>query len=78
MNKDTKEVWVHELRHIYGVGIIFFYYVKWPILIGLPILYFALDYPSNMILNILWIWSFVLVAKDFYLLLKNYKFMSIL
>ena len=71
MNKETKEAWLHELRHIYGAGIIFFYYTKWPILIGLPILYFALDYPSNEILNFLWIWSLILVIKDFYLLLKR-------
>ena len=61
-----------ELRHIYGAGIIFFYYVKWPILIGLPILYYVLDYSNNEILNLLWFWSLVLAIKDFYLSLAKW------
>ena len=70
MKKDIKNIWIRELRHIYGAGIIFFYYMKWPILIGLPILYFVLDYPSNDILNILWLFSFILAIKDFIKLIK--------
>ncbi len=63
------------LKEIYGVGIIFFYYVKWFILIGLPILYFGLDYKSNLIMNILWGYSFVLVVKDFiYLVVLKKKY----
>jgi len=53
------------LREFYGVGIIFFYYIKWLIIIGLPILYYALDYKQNMIMNILWIYCFALIIKDF-------------
>ncbi|MBU1667156.1 hypothetical protein KKC13_01985 [bacterium] len=53
------------LKEIYGVGIIFFYYMKWIIVLGLPLLYFALDYSSNTIMNILWVFSFGLIVKDF-------------
>ena len=52
-------------REFYAVGIIFFYYIKWLIIIGLPILYYALDYKQNMIMNILWIYCFALIIKDF-------------
>ncbi len=63
------------LKEIYGVGIIFFYYVKWPILIGLPILYFGLDYDSNLVMNILWWYCFILALKDFiYLVILKKKY----
>ena len=63
------------LKEIYGVGIIFFYYIKWPILIGLPILYFGLDYKSNLVMNILWGYSLILVLKDFiYLVILKKKY----
>jgi len=52
-------------KEIYGVGIIFFYYVKWLIFIGLPILYYGLDYKQNMIMNFLWFYCFALIIKDF-------------
>jgi len=63
------------LKELYGVGIIFFYYLKWPILIGLPILYFGLDYKSNLVMNILWGYSLLLVIKDFiYLVILKRKY----
>ena len=63
------------LKELYGVGIIFFYYIKWPILIGLPLLYFGLDYKSNLVMNILWGYCFVLVLKDFiYLVVLKKKY----
>ena len=63
------------LQEIYGVGIIFFYYMKWLIVIGLPLLYFGLDYKSNMIMNISWIYSLSLIIKDFiYLVLLKQKY----
>ena len=52
-------------KTIYGVGILFFYYMKWIIVIGLPILYFGLDYSSNLTMNILWFYSLGLIVKDF-------------
>ncbi len=57
---------MRELRHLYGAGILFFYYAKWPILLGLPAIYYGLEYPHNVVLDILWIWSLALVFKDLY------------
>ncbi len=54
------------LKKLYGAGIIFFYYIKYPIVIGLPILYYGLDYNHNKIMDILWIYSFILIIKDFF------------
>jgi hypothetical protein len=51
-------------KKIYGTGIIFFYYIKYPIIFGLPILYYGLDYKRNTIMDILWIYSLLLVIKD--------------
>jgi len=52
-------------RELYGAGIIFFYYIKWFIVIGLPILYYGLDYSQNTIMNVLWIYCLALIIKDF-------------
>jgi len=52
------------LKEIYGVGIIFFYYVKWPVLIGWPILRFALDYPPNILMDLFWLLCLLLAIKD--------------
>jgi len=63
------------LKQLYGVGILFFYYMKWLILIGLPILYIGLDYKSNLVMNILWFYSFGLVIKDFiYIVILKKKY----
>ena len=53
------------LKDLYGAGILFFYYAKWFIALGLPVLYFALDYKDNQILDILWVWCIILIIKDF-------------
>ncbi|HIE34619.1 MAG TPA: hypothetical protein EYP79_00275 [Campylobacterales bacterium] len=60
-----------EFRHLYGAAILFFYYLKWPIVIGVPILYFYLGYKRDIFLDILWLWCLVLILKDFYLLIKK-------
>jgi hypothetical protein len=63
------------LKEVYGVGIIFFYYIKWLIIIGLPLLYFGLDYKSNVIMNILWFYSVALAIKDFiYLVILKQRY----
>ncbi len=53
------------LKQLYGTGIIFFYYIKYPIVIGLPILYYGLDYSHNRVMDILWLYSLLLIVKDF-------------
>jgi len=63
------------LRELYGAGIIFFYYLKYPILIGWPLLRYGLDYPDNIVMNILWVYCFVLMIKDIvykFILKKSY------
>jgi len=62
-------------KEIYGVGILFFYYMKWLILIGLPTLYYGLEYDSNLTMNILWWFSLALIVKDFvYLVVLKRKY----
>jgi len=63
------------LKDLYGAGILFFYYVKWFIALGLPALYFGLDYKRNIILDILWVFCIILIIKDFiykFILKKSY------
>ena len=57
------------LKDLYGSWILFFHYLKWPIVLGLPILYLELDYKQNIIMNVLWVYCLYLVAvslKDMY------------
>jgi len=51
---------------IYGTLIFFFYFVKYPIAIFLPVAYNWLDYPDNIIMDILWIISIILILKDWF------------
>ena len=63
------------LKDLYGAGILFFYYAKWFIALGLPVLYFVLDYKDNPILDIIWVWCIILIIKDFvykFILKKSY------
>ena len=60
------------MKEVYGAGIMFFYFLKWPIIIGLPWLY-SNGLQDNIILNILWVYCIVLVGKDFVMLLKKLK-----
>lgn len=53
------------LKDLYGAAILFFYYVKWLIVIGVPLLYFQLDYKRNIIMDILLVWCIILIIKDF-------------
>ncbi len=61
------------MRHLFGAAILFFYYIKWPFVIGLPILYLYLHYPRNIILDILWVICVGLIIKDFITLFLRYK-----
>ena len=63
------------LKDLYGAGILFFYYVKWIIALGIPVLYYVLDYKDNIIMDILWVWCIILIIKDFvykFILKKSY------
>ena len=63
------------LREIYGAGILFFYYFKWPMVIGYPILIEFVGYPRHWSMDILWVYSLILIIKDFiykFILKKSY------
>jgi len=62
-----------ELRHLYGAGILFFYYIKWPVFIGIPLMYEYLGFKKNIYLNILWIWCVILIVKDLVEIARRYK-----
>jgi len=54
------------MNKIYGSLIFFFYFVKYPLVIFLPIFYFYLDGQNNWILNILALISILLILKDWF------------
>lgn len=61
------------LKELYGTGILFFYFLKWPYLLGFPYLYLnGLD--GNFILNGLWFYCIFLILKDIYTMIKRKKF----
>jgi len=51
-------------KEIYGASILFFYYMKYIILLGWPLLRYGLDYKDNIIMNILWVFCLLLFIKD--------------
>jgi len=51
---------------IFGTLIFFFYFVKYPISIFLPIAYLNLEYNHNFIMDILWLISVVLIVMDWF------------
>jgi hypothetical protein len=59
------------MNKVYGSFIFFFYFIKYPVVIGLPILYFYLEAPNNWFLNILWFISSLLIIKDWFFSEKN-------
>jgi len=60
------------LKDLYGSGILFFYFFKWPYALGYPWLYFhGLD--NNFILDGLWFYTIFLIIKDFVTLLRKRK-----
>ena len=60
------------LRELYGVGILFFYFFKWPYFLGFPFLYInGLD--NNFILDGIWFLTIFLILKDIYTIIKRKK-----
>jgi len=54
------------VKKLYGSLIFFFYFLKYPIVIFLPVAYLVLDYPNNTVMNILFMISFILILKDLF------------
>jgi len=55
------------LRETYGVGILIFYFLKWPYVLGFPYIYFVKGLQNNWFLNFLWFYCFALIIKDLYI-----------
>jgi len=58
------------MKELYGVGILFFYFLKWPILLGYPYLRMH-GLNENYIIDALWFYCLFLVFKDFYMIYKK-------
>jgi len=58
------------LKDLYGSAILFFYFLKWPYLVGFAFLYFN-GLNQNYLLDGLWLICLALVVKDIYLMIKN-------
>ena len=54
------------VKKLYGTFIFFFYFIKYPIVIFLPIAYTYLEYSNNNIMNILAFISIVLIINDWF------------
>jgi len=52
------------LRQIYGAGIVFFYYLKWPFVLGYPALLYGADYPRHWSMDLIWVYCVALILKD--------------
>ncbi|OQX57446.1 MAG: hypothetical protein B5M52_07505 [Helicobacteraceae bacterium 4484_230] len=61
------------MKDIYGSAILFFYFLKWPIVVGLPLLYYGYGLKNNWPMNLLWLFCLALIFKDIYTLLKSRK-----
>ena len=60
------------MKELYGVGILFFYFLKWPIVLGYPYLRLH-GLAQNYILDALWFYCLFLIFKDFYMMLQKKK-----
>ncbi|MDY0233999.1 MAG: hypothetical protein RBS11_08180 [Sulfurimonas sp.] len=58
------------LKDLYGSAILFFYFLKWPYLVGFAFLYFN-GLNQNYLLDALWLICLALVIKDIYIMIKN-------
>jgi len=58
------------MKELYGSGVLFFYFFKWPYVIGFPFLYFN-GMQNNYILNALWFYCLFLILKDLYTFTKR-------
>lgn len=55
------------MKEIYGVGVLFFYFLKWPIAIAYPYM-LTHGLHQNYIIDIVWIYCIFLILKDFYVI----------
>ena len=58
------------MKELYGVAILIAYFIKWPIFLGLPFLYYR-GMEINIILALIWLVCLGLVIKDLYQFIKK-------
>ena len=58
------------IKELYGVGILFFYFLKWPYFLGFPLLYNN-GLNNNWTLDALWFLTITLILKDFFIIYKK-------
>ena len=66
---------MRALKELYGAGILFFYYIKYLVLIGYPILIYGMGYTPTTGMDILWVYCLALMTKDIifrFVLKKSY------
>lgn len=51
-------------RKLYGSLLLLIYFTKWPIFIGIPLLYLMTPYESNFVMNSCWFLAFVAIFWD--------------
>ncbi|MGB5964229.1 MAG: hypothetical protein WBF77_11605 [Sulfurimonadaceae bacterium] len=59
------------MKEIYGSVIMFFYFLKWPIFLGLPMLYYFYGLKNNYVMDALWVLCLVLIIKDFWRMFRG-------
>ncbi|WP_083778307.1 hypothetical protein [Sulfurimonas autotrophica] len=60
------------MKELYGVGILFFYFLKWPIAVIYPYM-LTHGLHHNYILDVLWVYCIFLILKDLTIYLKKKK-----
>jgi hypothetical protein len=56
---------LRTIKELYGAGILFFYYLKWPMFFGYPLLIVWWEYPRYWVMDGIWIYCMLLIVKDF-------------
>ncbi len=51
-------------RRLYGSLWLLVYFAKWPIFIGIPLLYFMTAFESNLVMNSVWFIAFTAIFWD--------------
>jgi len=59
-----------SMKEIYGSLIMFFYFLKWPVFLGLPILHFAYGLHATYFLIAFWALCLGLIIKDFWMMFR--------
>jgi hypothetical protein len=53
-------------KDLQGSWILFFHYMKYPILVSLPLLYLEMGYKRDTVMDIIWLYCLYLVLDSLY------------